>query len=180
MSEKARLLNRILPYLIGFAFARLMEYPIRLLLIYPLGYLFQLLGFISAKENREALSSVHQVYLLEYTVQLRSVFYWSLWLGVGLVAGMLTLTASRLKMSRRVFNGFAAALIMLGVYGCIIGFRGFPYGWAPMDFIGLPAFIVTQFYTGILFARWTPRLYSFLANTQVEALFSRRRREHGM
>ncbi|RMH07046.1 MAG: hypothetical protein D6697_09420 [Armatimonadetes bacterium] len=179
MFEKARFLKSVYPYLIGFALARLMEYPIRLVLVYPLGYLFQLLGFISAQENREALSSVHQVYLHEYTVQLRSIFYWSLWLGVGLVVGILTLTSRRVNMSQRVFNGFTAPLIMLGIYGCIIGLRGFPYGWVPMDFIGLPAFIVAQFYTGILFAHWIPRLYHLLAETEVGDLVSRRRKESG-
>lgn len=175
MPKREQLVQTILPYIIGFGLSRLMEYPIRTLLVYPLGFLFQYMGFISAEENRKALQEVHQVYLYAYVTQLRSFFYWTLWLGMGAIAGVLVLLGKQVRMSPRAFNGFTAVLIILGTYGCIIGFRGFPFGWAPMDFIGLPVFIIAQFYVAILFTRWVPSVYRFLNETRVENLLARRR-----
>lgn len=174
MIRRDQLIQQVLPYIIGFGLSRLMEYPIRLLLAYPFGFLFQLIELIPPEENRKALQEIHRVYLHEYFVQLQSTFYWGLWLAIGFAAGLFALLGMRTQTNPRVFRGFTAALLILGAYGCIILFRGFPYGWLPMDLVALPVFVVAQFYTGILFSRWTPKLYNFLANTRVEELFVRR------
>lgn len=168
MSTVNRVVISIVWYVLGFALARLLEYPIRLLLIYPLAHLFLLLALVPS-EAREGIDKIAQVYWMEYISFIKQPFYWILWLGSGTLAGCVAAIdeGNRWGISPRILRAFATAFILLSIYGCIILFRGLPYELAAMNFIGLPAFITAQFYVGVLLARWLPRVYDLLEKTQI-------------
>lgn len=169
MLTKNQFAISIVWYSIGFAIARLLEYPIRLLLIYPLAYLFSLFGFVPDEIYRENIVEIAQVYWFEYIHFIRNSFYWTLWLGSGMLAGCaaVIINNNQWRIDPRVLKVFTASSLVLAIYGCIIGFHGLPYELPAMNFVALPLFIITQFYVGTLLARWLPRVYSFLGNTRI-------------
>lgn len=168
MPTKNQIAISVVWYLLGFALARLLEYPIRLSLIYPLAHLFLLLGLVPS-EAREGIDKIAQVYWMEYISFIKQSFYWMLWLGSGTLAGYVAAIdgGNRWGIGPRILRAFATAFILLSIYGCIISFRGLPYELAAMNFVGLPVFIIAQFYAGVLLAHWLPRVYSYLATTQI-------------
>lgn len=168
-----RFMRTLGQYIVGFILGRFLEYPLRLIVFYFYTAVFWLTGVISPEQALDAVKSLPTALWREQIFLWRNVLFWGLWIGAGTVAGIFAAWSERRSEIRRVLNGFSAAIIILLLFGLLVGVGGILYDLAWVNFLVLPTLLVSQFYLSVVLSRLVPALYAFLTETHFDGLFSR-------